>query len=170
MVAVSVFTGAAVAQKKTTKKSTTTKPTASKPTLPPLAVRVGREHADIQLSNVNVFANKLANIAEALETADADAKAGRLKPETAKKIQAKEAELVEAIRNIKTGLTNLESEFRTKPELQKYLSYIQGIADLASKSEDFAIAGKFVSSKDPLRQISQKLTDTLAAMPVSPAT
>ena len=131
-------------------------------------VRVAREKVDNQLSNVNGFANKLANIAQGLETADADAKAGRLKPATAAKIQAKEAELVEAIRNIKTGLGNLESEFRTKPLLQKYLPAIKGITDLAAQSEDLAIAGRFVAAKDPLRAVAQKLTDTLAVMPVSP--
>jgi hypothetical protein len=65
-------------------------------------------------------------------------------------------------------LTDLESDFRTKPALQKYLASIQGITDLAGQAEDAAIAGKFVSAKDPLRDVAQKLTDTLKVMPASP--
>ena len=36
---------------------------------------------------------------------------------------------------------------------------------MAAKSEDLAIAGKFVASKDPLREISKKLTDALVVIP-----
>ncbi len=147
------------------------KPPVKKPpvtTVPPLDVRAAREKVDNQLSNVNDFVNKLAAIAQGLEVADTDAKAGNLKPATVAKIEAKKKEIVEAIRNIKTGLSTLESEFRTKPVLQKYLSTIQGITDLAAQSEDSAIAGRFVAAKDPLREIAKKLTDTLAILPLSP--
>ncbi len=163
-----LITGSAAAQKKTTKKATAKKPAASTPVkvIPPLDVRAGREKAGNQLSNVNDFIDKLGTIAQGLEVADADAKAGRLKPATAAKINTKKAEIVEAIRNIKIGLGALESEFRTKPTLQKYLPTIQGITDLSSQAEDLAIAGRFVTAKDPLRDIAKKLTDVLALMPV----
>jgi hypothetical protein len=151
-----IFTGAAIAQKKPPKKPTI---------IPPLDVRAAREKVDIQLSNVNDFVNKLGVIAQGLDVADADAKAGRLKPATAAKIAAKKTEIVEAIRNIRTALGNLESEFRTKPVLQKYLPNIQGITDLAGQSEDSALAGKFVAAKEPLRGVSAKLTDTLNVLP-----
>jgi hypothetical protein len=157
-----VMAGAADAQRKTVRKTTAKTSTTL---VPPLEVRAAREKVDIQLSNVNDFVNKLGTIAPGLETADADAKAGHLKPATAAKIKAKEAELVEAIRNIRTALGNLESEFRTKPTLQKYLPNIQGITDLAAQSEDSALAGKFVAAKEPLRSVAAKLTDTLGVMP-----
>ncbi|MBP6004964.1 MAG: hypothetical protein KA746_16165 [Pyrinomonadaceae bacterium] len=165
VIAIAIFTGTANAQKKPVKKPTTKKPPATKTVVPPLDVRAAREKVDVQLSNVNDFEKKLALIAQGLEVADADAKAGRLKPETAAKITAKKAEIVDAIRNIRVGLGNLESEFRTKPVLAKYLPSIQGITDLSAEAEDFAIAGKFVDSKTPLRSIAQKLTDTLAVLP-----
>ncbi|MFT3743559.1 MAG: hypothetical protein QM785_04615 [Pyrinomonadaceae bacterium] len=168
LAAVLFITGAVSAQKKTAKKPAAKKPVPTAPAkvIPPLDVRAAREKADNQLSNVNDFANKLATIAQGLEVADADAKAGRLKPATAAKITAKKGELVEAIRNIRVGLGNLESEFRTKAVLQKYLPTIQGITDLAAQSEDQAIAGKFVAAKDPLRDVAKKLTDVLATMPL----
>lgn len=163
-----IFTISAVAQKKTTKKPAPKKPPATAPAkiLPPLDVRAGREKVDIQLSNVTDFEEKLGVIAQGLEVADADAKAGNLRPATAAKIRAKKAEIVEAIRNIKVGLGILESEFRVKPALQKYLPALQGISDLSAESEDLAIAGKFVAAKDPLREIGKKLTDALALLPL----
>ena len=156
--------GSADAQKRSPRKSTVKK-AATLRTIPPLDVRAAREKVDVQLSNVNDFVNKLGIIAQGLQVADADAKAGNLKAATAAKITAKKNEIVDAIRNIKQGLENLESEFRTKPSLQKYLPTIQGITDLAAQSEDLAIAGKFVGSKDPLRQTAKKLSDTLAVLP-----
>lgn len=157
----------ASAQKHTTAKKTTTKKTTTPvKTIPPLDVRAGREKVDVQLSNVNDFVKKLGTIAEGLEVADKDAQAGNLKPETKAKIEAKKKEIVEAINNISIGLRNLESEFRTKPALSKYLPSLQGITDLAGQAEDSAVAGKFVAAKEPLRTIAGKLTDTLGVMPL----
>jgi len=157
------FVASADAQATRARKATAKKTTSK--TIPPLDVRAAREKVDVQLSNVNDFVNKLGTIAQGLEVADADAKAGSLKPATAAKINAKKTEIVEAIRNIKQALGNLESEFRTKRILQKYLPSIEGITDLSAESEDLAITGKFVAAKDPLRQTAKKLSDTLAIMP-----
>jgi hypothetical protein len=156
--------GSGYAQKKASKKPVAKKPT-TQTIVPPLDVRAAREKVDVQFSNVNDFVNKLAAVAQGLEVADADAKAGNLSPKTTAKIGAKKTEIVEAIRNIRYALTGLESEFRTKTSLQKYLPSISGITDLSAASEDSAIAGKFVASKDPLRDIAKKLADTLAVLP-----
>jgi hypothetical protein len=165
VIAMTLFAGVADAQKKSKSRSTSKKPVVTQKIVPPLDVRAAREKVDIQLSNVNNFEGKLAVIAQGLEIADADAKAGNLKPQTAAKITAKKSEIVNAIRNIREALNNLESEFRTKAVLQKYLPNIQGITDLAAQSEDSAIAGKFVAAKEPLRDAAKKLTDTLAVLP-----
>ncbi|MBV9215890.1 MAG: hypothetical protein JO053_06905 [Acidobacteria bacterium] len=144
------------------------KPAVKKPpvtVIPPLDVRAAREKTDNQLANVNTFVDKLGNVAQPLETALADEAAGKLKPETAQKIENSKANLVASIRNLKVGLSALESDFKTKPALAKYLPSIQGITDLTTRSEDLALAGQFVSAKEPLRGVAQKLTDTLAALP-----
>jgi len=154
----------ATAQKRTTRKTTGTK-TTSTTTMPPLEVRAAREHVDTQLTDVNAWLNKFGPIALNLDAAIADQKAGKLSSATGAKIDAAKQNIVTSIRDLKTGLTNLESEFRTKPSLAKYLPAIQGITDLAAKAEDSAIAGQFVAAKDPLRDVTQKLTDTLNAMP-----
>ena len=152
----------AMAQKKTTKKTTKAK-TAS--TIPPLDVRTAREKVDIQLSNVQSFLDKLGPVAVGMETAVADQKAGKLKPATSQGIDAARAKLVASIRGLRDALTPLESDFRTKPTLQKYLPNVEGITSLSQQAEDAAIAGQFVASKEPLRTIVQKLTDALAIIP-----
>lgn len=155
---------AASAQKRTTHRRTGTKTTTST-TVPPLEVRAGRDKVDTQLSNVNAWLDKFGPIALNLDAVVADEKAGKLSSSTAQKIDANRANVVASIRDLKTGLTNLESEFRTTGALAKYLPMIQGITDLAGKAEDSAIAGQFVAAKDPLRDVAKKLTDTLTAMP-----
>lgn len=154
----------ASAQRKTT-KGTTKKTTATAPLLPPLEVRAAREHVDTQLSNVNDFLAKLGTLAPALEQGIADQKAGNLRPQFSQKVDAARANMVRSVHDIGTALTNLESEFRTKPSLAKYLPTVQGISDLGGRSEDLAAAGQFVGAKEPLRDVVQKLTDALAAMP-----
>jgi predicted transport protein len=159
-----VFTGSAAAQKKPVRK-TPVKNTPVKAVIPPLDVRAAREKVEVQLSNVNRFVDVLGPIAQGIETLDQSATQKPLAKATADKNETNKVKVVEAIRNLKTGLATLESEFRTKPALQKYLVNIQGITDLAALSEDSAIAGKFVAAKDPLRDVAQKLTDTLAVLP-----
>jgi hypothetical protein len=159
MVALTVFAGVTDAQKKTPRKSTTRKPAATKSVIPPLEVRAAREKVDTQLFNINQFIDVLGPIAQDIETVDASTTTPMEKNEINKR------NVVLAIRNMKAGLANLETEFRTKPVLQKYLVQIEGITDLAARSEDSAIAGRFVASKDPLRDIGRKLMDTLAVMP-----
>lgn len=158
------MTGTADAQKKSTRKTTTKKTTATR-VLPPLAVRAAREKVQIQYDNVNFWINKLGPIASALELLDQSYATKKPSAATLATHESRKQNFVQILRNLREDLAPLESEFRTKLELKKYLINIQGITDLAAASEDAAIAGKFVASKEPLREVSKKLTDTLAAMP-----
>lgn len=166
-----LFVAGAHAQKKNTKTPVKKAPSATKaaaPTLPPLDVRVAREKVEIQLANINTFVDRLGPIAQSIESLDTANATDKLRKETIDKNEENKQKVILAIRNLRTGISLLEAEFRTKTLLAKYLPTIQGITDLATQAEDSAIAGKFVASKEPLRNVSKKLTDTLAVMPVSP--
>jgi hypothetical protein len=156
MLAFSFFAGAADAQRRVRKPVVT---------VPPLDVRTARGKVDIQLTDINAFLDKFGPIAQSVEILDKAAAEGRLDKAGIARNEATKQKLVLAIRDLKAGLTTLESEFRTKPVLAKYLPKIQGITDLAAQAEDSGIAGKFVAAKEPLRGVSAKLTDTLATMP-----
>lgn len=118
-----------------------------------------------QLANVNLFVDKMGPIATSIETVDRDAKTKKLKTEVIDTNEANKKKLVTAIRGLREGLVTLESDFRTKPQLTRYLIQIQGISTLATTSVDNAIAGQFVASRDPLKQVAQKLSDTMAVLP-----
>lgn len=151
------------AQKRPVRKPAPKKPAPT--VIPPLDVRAAREKVSVQLSNVDQFVDKLGPIAQGIEDTDAGARSRRLPPAAVDKNEANKRNVVQAIRNLRAGLATLESEFRTKETLRKYLPQIQGITDLAAQAEDSALAGKFVAAKEPLRSVAQKLTDTLGVMP-----
>lgn len=140
------------------------KPTPVKLAVNPVVAAAKQQVAN-QLHNVNVFVDKLGPIAIAIESADKQASERRLKREQMEAHETNKKNLVIAIRGLRQGLVALETDFRTKPQLSQYLSRIQGISSLGAQSEDSAIAGRFVASKDPLRQIATKLNDTLAVLP-----
>ena len=140
----------------------TPKPT---PTAVNPVVAVAKLQVSNQLYNVNIFVDKMGPIAVAIENADKEANAGRLKKEAIAANEANKKKIIAAIRGLRDGLVALETDFRTKPQLTQYLQRIQGISTLSAQSEDRAIAGQFVASKDPLRQAALKLNDALAVLP-----
>jgi len=145
------------------RKTTTTKPAS----LPPLDVRAARVKVSNQLANVTDFVSKLGPVARAVEALDAEAANSRINKKSLDENAGNKQKVIAAIRNLREGMIKLESEFRVKTALKRYLPAIQGISDLAGQAEDSATAGKFVSAIAPLRTIQQKLNDTLAAMPTA---
>jgi hypothetical protein len=159
-----VFAAAADAQKKTTKKTAVKNASAVK-TIPPLDVRTAREKTETQRDNVNFWIDKLGPIAESLESLDAAYAKKRPTAAALAKQEDNKKKFVAMLRNLRDDLGMLESDFRTKPALRKYLANVDGVSNFAAQAEDSAIAGKFVASKQPLREASKKLTDALAVIP-----
>ena len=162
----SLFSFSAYAQKtgKRTTKASSTKSSAA--ALPPLDVRAARVKVSNQQTNISLFLERLGPVAQAIEALDAEAKVNKkLKQESLDKNASDKQKVIAAIRGLRDGMVKLESEFRVKPALKKYLPTIQGISELAGQAETSAIAGNFVAANTPLRTVQQKLTDTLAAMP-----
>ena len=167
IVATLLFSSAAHGQRRPVKRTTTPKTTTPKAaTLPPLDVRAARVKVSNQLANISAFVKLFGPIAQAIEALDTEAKTNkRLSKQSLDKNTADKQNVVAAIRGLREGMVKLESEFRVKPALKRYLLNIQGISDLAGQSEASAIAGRFVAANTPLRSIQQKLNDTLVAMP-----
>ena len=128
-------------------------------------VTAAKRKVDTQRHNVNVFVEVMGDVAVAIETADKDAAARRLNARQIEANNKNKQKTIDAIRVLRAALVDLETEFRTKPQLAVYLPKIQGISALGAQAEDHAIAGRFVASKDPLRQAALKLNDTLAVLP-----
>jgi hypothetical protein len=162
--AAAFLVGTANAQRKTASKPAPKK-TAVTTVIAPLEVRAARSKVTTQYENVNLFVNKFGPIAVALETLETEYATKKPTPQKLAAHETNKKNVVQTIRNLRDGLAVLESEFRTKAELRRYLVNIDGISGLAARAEDSAIAGKFVLSKEPLRAAAQKLLDTLAVMP-----
>ncbi|HMT06806.1 MAG TPA: hypothetical protein PKA82_02300 [Pyrinomonadaceae bacterium] len=160
LLTLSIFAANAAAQKKSAPK----KPPV-KTTIPPLDVRTAREKVQIQHDNVNGFADKLTPIAQSIEVLEKAYIEKRMTPQQAAKHEATKEQFIAILRNTRNDLTALESEFRTKPALQKYLPNVKGVTDLALFAENEAVAGRFTASIKPLREIVIKLTDALAVIP-----
>lgn len=139
-------------------------PTPVRPIVTP-EVTAAKRQVDTQLHNVNVFVEVMGEVAVAIENADKDAAARRLNARQIEANNKNKQKTIDAIRVLRAALVNLESDFRTKPQLTAYLPKIQGISALGAQAEDNAIAGRFVAAKDPLRQAALKLNDTLAVLP-----
>ncbi len=155
--------GAQAQRTKRPVKRTTAAPKTS--TVPPLDVRAARVKVSDQFENVKAFIQRLGPVARAIEALDAEAKTKRVSKQSLDKNAADKQKVIAAIRGLRDGMEKLESEFRVKANLKKYLPTIQGISELASQSETSAIAGNFVGANEPLRTVQQKLADTLAAIP-----
>ena len=155
------FTASAQKKRKPVPRATP-KPT---PTAVSPVVAVAKLQVSNQLYNVNLFIDKMGPVAIILEDADKAARAGKLKKEAIDANEANKKNIIAAIRGIRDTMVALETDFRTKPQLTRYLSTIQGISSLTAQSEDRAIAGQFVASKDPLRQVALKLNDLMAVLP-----
>jgi len=134
-------------------------PVRSNPVIDAAKVKVSN-----QLHNVRVFVDKMGPIAVGIENADRDAAARRLSSELVAANEVNKKKVVASIRALREGLVALETDFRTKPQLTPYLPRIDGIALLCGESEDKAIGGKFVESKEPLREIALKLNETLVVL------
>ena len=158
---------AAEAQKRPAKRPAA-KPTPKSTPRPPFISAVERaavQQVSNQQSNVTRFVDILGPVAAGIETIDRSSSGTRPSQKVLDENETNKRKLIEAIRGLRTGLVNLENDFRSKPELRKYLPQLQGISELSAQSEDFALAGNFVDSRKPLMTVGAKLSDTLAVMP-----
>lgn len=143
----------------------TPKPTPVRTVPTNAVVAAAKQQVSNQLHNVNVFVDKIGLIAVSMESVEKEAAARRLSGQAAASHEKNKRNVIAAFAGLRNGLVKLESDFRTKPILAQYLPKVEGISTLAANAEDSAIAGRFVAAKDPLREVSLKLNDTLAVLP-----
>jgi hypothetical protein len=139
--------------------------TANPPVTATNEIREGAAKVSIQLNNVAKFVYLLGGIARGIEDIDKDAKAGKISRAISEKNQTYKQNVIASIQSLRTGLIQLESDFRVKPKLKPYLQSIQGITEISGTAEDQATNGEMVNAGKTLLQIIEKLSDTLVALP-----
>jgi hypothetical protein len=132
---------------------------------PSADIRDGSEKVATQIKNVTRFLYTLGGIAVRIEDIDNEARSRTLSRSVADTNAANKAKIIQAIRNLRSGITALEVEFRTKPNLRRYISTLDGASILVAESEDLAIAGRFSEAGRPLLGLVERLSDTLAELP-----
>ncbi|MEP6850892.1 MAG: hypothetical protein ABI999_18690 [Acidobacteriota bacterium] len=127
--------------------------------------RVAKQTASNQLSNVSAYLDRFTPLVQTMNDLARDDKARKLSKRASTDFNSAKRKLLLQLNDFKLGLTTLETDFKTKPSLTKYLLKIQGIADLSASAQDSANLGRFDGVRESLKGIVQRLSDTVAAMP-----
>lgn len=166
LVAAFLFTVSAEAQTRRSSRRPAPRPTS---TPSKFAVNLEISKAKVMVSNqvVNVtrFTEVLGPIASSIEAIDNEVRTTRLSKTVTSQNETNKEKVKQAIKNLRAGLVMLETNFRTKSLLRKFLPKLEGITMLSAEAEDLAFAGKFTESRRPLLAVLQKLSDTVAVMP-----
>lgn len=158
--------GATASAQRTTRQpvkrpaATTTAPVANQ-----LELRTGADKVAVQIKNVTKFLYALGGIALRIEDLDRDSKTRTLSRSVLDSNAENKSRTIQAIRNLRAGITELEMEFRLKPGLRPFVPQIDGASQLVAESEQLAASGRFSDAGRPLLLLVEKLSDTLAKMP-----
>lgn len=128
-------------------------------------VRAAKTKVSNQEFNVTRFTVILSSVASSIEATDREARTKKLDKKVLDANTANKQKLLTAIKGLRTALTDLETEFKTKPSLRRFAPRLEGITVLSTQSENSAYAGRFMESKAPLDSVAQKLRDTASLMP-----
>jgi len=127
--------------------------------------RTAKQTASNQLANVSGYLARLTPLVPQLNDLATADKAGKLSKKASTDYNNARKKLLLQLNDFGIGLTNLETDFKTKPALGKYLTKIQGISDLSATAQDSASLGRYEAVREALKGIVQRLSDTVAAMP-----
>jgi len=73
--------------------------------------------------------------------------------------------VMQSIRNLRAGIVSLEVDFKSKEHLRIYSGSISGITQMMGVAEDQVGEGRVRDAGRTLLSISERLVDTIAAIP-----
>jgi len=161
LVTLVILSPATLAQtrKRTTKTSRTT---AAKPEA--VAVRAGATRVAAQLKTLTLFLYLLGGVAKGIESADDAARRNEASPAVLEQTQKSKATVRTSLRDVRVGLDQLEVDFRTTPELNRYYIKLAGVASGAAAAEEQAAANQFDRAGRTMLEVVNRLTDVLLEM------
>ena len=126
--------------------------------------QAGAQRVANQIKTLTRFIFVLGGVAKTLEGVN-DA-ASRSQPSTAASEQTQKSRTVirNSIRDVRIGMDQLEVDFRTTPELQRYYIKLAGVAAGAAAAEEQAGANQFDRAGRTLLEVVNRLTDVLLQM------
>lgn len=117
-----------------------------------------------QIKVLSRFLYLLGGVAKGIETADVAARAGEATPAQVQQTERSKATVKNSLQNVREGLDQLEIDFRTRPELQRFYTRLAGVAAGAATAEDQAAANQFDQAGRSLLNVVNRLTDVLLEM------
>ena len=126
-------------------------------------IRAGRQQIATQIKALTQFLYLFGGISKSIETAEL---VTRNREETSvgmsqDRLAQNKAKLKDSIKNLRTGLDQLESSFRLNPVLQSYYQNLAGVAKLGQTAESQAAANNFDQAGRSLVAVVNKLADAL---------
>ncbi|HKQ53974.1 MAG TPA: hypothetical protein VJT74_16480 [Pyrinomonadaceae bacterium] len=117
-----------------------------------------------QIKVLTRFLYLLGGVAKGIEAADVAARAGEATPAQVQQTERSKETVKNSLRNVREGLDQLEIDFRTKTELQRFYTRLAGVAAGAATAEDQAAANQFDQAGRSLLNVVNRLTDVLLEM------
>jgi hypothetical protein len=117
-----------------------------------------------QIKVLTRFLYLLGGVAKGIEAADVAARAGEATPAQVQQTERSKATVKNSLQNVREGLDQLEIDFRTKPELQRFYTRLAGVAAGAATAEDQAAGNQFDQAGRSLLNVVNRLTDVLLEM------
>lgn len=129
-------------------------------------IRAGRERIASQIKALTQFLYLLGGISKGIETAEL---ANRNHEESSialpvDQIERNKVRIRESVKNVRTGLDQLESSFRFNGLLQSYYPSVAGIARIGQMAESQAASNNFDQTGRSLIGAVNKLIDALAVL------
>ena len=148
-------------QRRSTQQRTSRTDSAQKATE---ASNAGAARVAEQIKVLTRFLYLLGGVAKGIEAADVAARAGEATPAQVQQTERSKATVKNSLQNVREGLDQLEIDFRTKPELQRFYTRLAGVAAGAATAEDQAAANQFDQAGRSLLSVVNRLTDVLLEM------
>jgi hypothetical protein len=117
-----------------------------------------------QIKVLTHFLYLLGGVVKSVESVDKAAQANNVPASATQQTERSKTTIRESIRNVQSGLTQLENEFSAKPSLRPYFHLVIGVSEIANQATQQADAGQFDQAGRSLLRAVDKLADALAAM------
>ncbi len=136
------------------------RPAATRSTRRSSGAAVARERVAEQIKLLTRFLYLFGRISNEIEASEEGARrAGE--PQSLPLSNRNRLALIENLRNVRAGLEQLETDFRTTPELEPYYTRVAGVAARAAEAESQAAANQLDGAGRSLIMVVNQLADAL---------
>ncbi|HYN85180.1 MAG TPA: hypothetical protein VER32_08010 [Pyrinomonadaceae bacterium] len=128
------------------------------------AVALGRLKVAEKIKVISEFLYVYGGVANQVEVTETQAREAGAPADLRALAERSRGALRRNMTAVRDGLDQLELEFRTTPELERFYDRIAGVAAGAADAEELVAAGQVKPAGRKLLQVVNQLTDALAAM------